>query len=80
MYNIYEELNKITEYIEKHMLEKITIKELAHLVGLNENTLKSIFSCLTGITINEYIRLRRLSLSVTDILNGESLNSFSSKQ
>ena len=52
MYNIYEELNKITEYIEKHILEKITITELAHLVGLNGNTLKSIFSCLTGITIN----------------------------
>lgn len=79
MYNIYEELNKITEYIEKHMLEKITIKELAHLVGLNENTLKSIFSCLTGITINEYIRLRRLSLSVTDILNGESITTVSYK-
>ena len=65
MYNIYEELNKITEYIEEHILDKITITELAHLVGLNGNILKSIFSCLTGITINEYIRLRRLSLSVS---------------
>lgn len=79
MYNIYEELNKITEYIEKHILEKITITELAHLVGLNRNTLKSIFSCLTGITINEYIRLRRLSLSVTDILNGENITNVSYK-
>lgn len=79
MYNIYEELNKITEYIEEHILEKITITKLAHLVGLNGNTLKSIFSCLTGITINEYIRLRRLSLSVTDILNGETITNVSYK-
>lgn len=79
MYNIYKELNKITEYIEKHIFEKITITELAHLVGLNENTLKSIFNCLTGITINEYIRLRRLSLSVTDILNGETITNVSYK-
>ena len=79
MYNIYEELNKITEYIEEHILDKITITELAHLVGLNGNTLKSIFSCLTGITINEYIRLRRLSLSVTDILNGETITNVSYK-
>lgn len=79
MYNIYKELNKITEYIEKHIFEKITITEIAHLAGLNENTLKSIFNCLTGITINEYIRLRRLSLSVTDILNGETITDVSYK-
>lgn len=79
MYNIYNELNKITDYIENHILEKITISELAHLIGLNENILKNVFSCLTGITINEYIRLRRLSLSVTDILNGESITNVSYK-
>lgn len=79
MYNIYSELNKITDYIENHILDKITISQLAHLVGLNENTLKNIFSCLTGISINEYIRLRRLSLSVTDILNGESITNVSYK-
>lgn len=79
MYNIYKELNKITEYIENNILEEITITELAHLIGLNENALKSVFSCLTGITINEYIRLRRLSLSVTDILNGETITNVSYK-
>lgn len=79
MYDIYNELNKVTDYIEKHILDKITISELAHLIGLNDNTLKSVFACLTGIGINEYIRLRRLSLSVTDILNGESITSVSYK-
>ena len=79
MYNIYKELNKVTEYIENNILEEITITELAHLIGLNENTLKSVFSCLTGITVNEYIRLRRLSLSVTDILNGENITNVSYK-
>lgn len=79
MYNIYSELNKITNYIEENILEKITISELAHLIGLNESTLKNVFSCLTGISINEYIRLRRLSLSVTDILNGKSITSVSYK-
>lgn len=79
MYNIYSELNKITDYIEDHILDKMTISSLAHLIGLNDNTLKNVFSCLTGISINEYIRLRRLSLSVTDILNGESITSISYK-
>lgn len=79
MYHIYNELNRITDYIEDHILDKITISELAHLIGLNDNTLKNVFTCLTGITINEYIRLRRLSLSVTDILNGESITNVSYK-
>ena len=79
MYNIYKELNKVTNYIEEHILEKITISQLSQLVGLNENILKNVFSCLTGITINEYIRLRRLSLSAADIMNGESITSVSYK-
>ena len=79
MYNIYNELNKITDYIEEHILDKITISELARLIGLNDNALKNVFNCLTGISINEYIRLRRLSLSATDILNGESITSVSYK-
>ena len=79
MYNIYKELNKIVDYIEDNILEKITISELSRIMGLNENTLKNVFICLTGISINEYIRLRRLSLSTTDILNGQSITSVSYK-
>lgn len=79
MYNIYSELNKITDYIEDHILDKINISDLSHIIGLNESTLKNVFCCLTGISINEYIRLRRLSLSVTDILNGESITNVSYK-
>lgn len=79
MYNIYNELNRITDYIEDHILDNITISELAHIIGLNTNTLKNVFTCLTGTTITEYIRLRRLSLSVTDILNGENITDVSYK-
>lgn len=79
MYDIYSELNRITDYIEDHILDKITISELANLIGVNNNTLKNVFNYLTGTTISEYIRLRRLSLSVTDILNGESITSVSYK-
>ena len=79
MYNIYDELNKVTDYIEEHILEDIDIKVLTKITGLNINNLKNIFLCLTGISLVEYIRLRRLSLSVTDILNGESITSISYK-
>ncbi len=79
MYNIYDELNKIIDYIESHITEEINIKKLAKLIGQNEMVLKNIFTCLTGISISEYIRFRRLSLAVNDIINGESITDISYK-
>lgn len=73
MYNIYKELNRLIDYIEENIYDDIEITYLAHICGLNTNTLKNIFSCLTGISIQEYIRYRRLSLATKDILNGESI-------
>ena len=33
--NIYTELNKIIEYIENHLEEKIDYKEIAKMIGVN---------------------------------------------
>ncbi len=73
MYNIYKELNQVINYIEKNILEDIDIHYLAHQSGLSISMLKNIFTCLTGISIQEYIRYRRLSLATRDILNGTSI-------
>lgn len=59
--NIYVELNKIIEYIENHLEEKIEYKKLAQMIGVNEYTFQRIFSLLSNISISEYIRNRRLS-------------------
>ena len=65
--NIYRELNKIIEYIENHLEEKIECKELAKMIGVNEYTFQKIFSVLCDITLAEYIRNRRLSNAGQDI-------------
>lgn len=59
--NVYVQLNKIIEYIEKHIEEKIEYKELAKMIGLNEYTFLKVFSIISNISISEYIRNRRLS-------------------
>lgn len=59
--NIYVELNKIIEYIENNLEEKINYKKLSKMVGVNEYTFQKIFSVLCNISIPEYIRNRRLS-------------------
>ncbi|MBO5096635.1 MAG: helix-turn-helix transcriptional regulator [Bacilli bacterium] len=44
--NIYKSLNRITEYIDKHLEDKIDYKVLAKMIGTNVYTLQRIFSLL----------------------------------
>lgn len=59
--NIYAELNKIVEYIENNLENKIEYNELAKRIGVNEYTFQRIFSLISNISVSEYIRNRRLS-------------------
>lgn len=59
--NIYVELNRIVEYIENHLEEKIDYKEISKMIGVNEYTFQKIFSVISNIPLAEYIRNRRLS-------------------
>ena len=59
--NIYKELNKIIEFIENNLEEKIDYKELSKMIGVNEYTFQRIFSLLSNVSVSEYIRNRRLS-------------------
>lgn len=70
--NIYKVLNEITEYIDNHLEEKIEYQKLAKMMGVNEYTMKRIFSLLTNITLSEYIRKRRLSTAGADLYQKKS--------
>lgn len=67
--NIYKILNEITDYIEKHLEEKIDYKKIAKIMAVNVYTMQRIFSVITGITLSEYIRKRRLSMAGFDLYN-----------
>lgn len=66
--NYYENLNKVIDKIEENLTEKIDYKDLAKIVGTSSYTLQRIFSFLTGITLTEYIRKRRLSNAAEELL------------
>lgn len=59
--NVYHALNEITGYIEEHLTEQIDYPVLAGILGVNEYTMKSLFSLLCNISLSDYIRSRRLS-------------------
>lgn len=63
----YELLNKIIDYLEANLTYDIDIKKLAKTLGLNDFIMQRVFSIVTGITITEYIRKRRLSLAFEEL-------------
>lgn len=69
--NYYESLNKIIDEIEKNLTNKIDYKELAKIVGTSSYTLQRIFVFLTGITLTDYIRKRRLSKAGEELLSSD---------
>lgn len=65
--NIYKSLNEIINYIENNLENEIEYEKLAKILGVNEYTMKSIFSLICNMSVAEYIRKRRLSNAGVDL-------------
>ena len=62
-----EDLEKTIQYIENNLLEDLKIKDISKNVGISEFYLQRSFQILTGYSIGEYIRNRRLYLAAREI-------------
>ena len=62
-----KDLEKIIEYIENNLTEDINTKELSKHVGISEFYLQRSFQILTGYSLGEYIRNRRLYLAAREL-------------
>lgn len=63
MYKIQEAIN----YIENHLQDKLNIDEVAKAINYAPSSLQNLFSAITGYSVGEYIRFRRLSCAADDI-------------
>ena len=54
-------IQKVIDYIEDHLTEEFSYERIAAIVAVSEADLQRSFKMITGMTINEYIRYRRLS-------------------
>ncbi len=70
--DVTKSLNEMISYIEDHLLDDIDYKNLARIIGVSEYTIGRIFPILFGITLNEYIRKRKLTLAGKDIASGKA--------
>ena len=65
-----QRLNMLMDYIEDHLTEEISGKDIARIVGLSDYHFKRMFSYMAGMSLHEYIRNRRLSVANGELVNG----------
>ncbi|MFD2046533.1 GyrI-like domain-containing protein [Ornithinibacillus salinisoli] len=65
-----QEFNKLMDYIETRLTEEISGKDISKIVGLSDYHFKRMFSYLAGMSLNEYIKNRRLSVANVELNNG----------
>jgi len=64
-----ESIQKAINYIEVHLLEDITMEQIAQEVHSSVFHFQRTFSILTDMSIADYIRRRRLTLAAQELLN-----------
>lgn len=62
-------LQKVIDYIESHLTEEFTFDAIASMMAVSEADLQRSFKMITGLTMSEYIRYRRLTMAALDWKN-----------
>lgn len=65
-----ENLNRAMDYIEEHLEGEISYDRAAQLAGCSRYHLLRMFPYLTGVSLSEYIRRRRLTLAAFALQDG----------
>ena len=66
-------MNNAVEYIEANITEKLDIEKVAKIALSSTFHFQRMYHMMTGVTIAEYIRRRRLTLAAQDIIAGEKI-------
>lgn len=68
-----KELNDVIDYIEDHLTDDLPLEIISEYAGVSDYHFRKIFFYLSGLTLSEYIKNRRLSESSMDLLHGEKV-------
>ena len=66
-----ERLNQTITYIEEHLTDEIDYEELGKVACCSSYHFQRMFAYMAGVPLSEYIRKRKMSLAVVDLLDGE---------
>ena len=68
-----ESMNKAVEYLEANITEKLDIEKVAKIALSSTFHFQRMYHMITGITVAEYQRRRRLTLAAQDIISGKKI-------
>ncbi len=64
-------IKKSINYMESHLLDEISIEDVAKHVNISSFYLQKGFQLITGVSMSEYIRKRRLYMAALDLMSGD---------
>lgn len=66
-------IQKTLDHIDNHIIQKITVDELAKLAGFSTYHYYRIFNSFVGIPVMEYVTRRKLQYALYDLSNGKKI-------
>lgn len=69
----FDALNRALTYLEEHIAEPYDIEAVSKIALSSPFHFQRMFSIITGITVADYVRRRRLTLAAQDILAGKKV-------
>jgi AraC family transcriptional regulator len=68
-----KELNQVIDYIEEHLRDELSLERISEYAGVSDYHFRKVFFYLSGLTLSEYIKNRKMSEANQDLLNGEKV-------
>ncbi len=68
---LLESMNSVIEYVESHICDDITSEDIEKIVSHRIVDFNKVFLAITNLTINDYIRKRRLTLAAQDLIKSD---------
>lgn len=76
---LLKELNLVIDYIENHLTDDLSLEKISKYAGVSDYHFRKIFFYLSGLTLSEYIKNRKLSEANKDLLHGEKVTDIAFK-
>ncbi|MFV0557985.1 MAG: GyrI-like domain-containing protein [Enterococcus sp.] len=74
-----QDLNALMDYIEEHLLESLSADFLAKELGMSAYHLKRTFLFIAGMSLNDYLKKRRLACANQELVKGKKVTELAFK-
>lgn len=72
-------LNEAVEYIEENLSKEIKVEDVADFIGESDYHFRKIFQYISGMSLSDYIKKRKLAMANQDLAGGGSVTDIAFK-